>query len=126
MPLKFTLIFASVSGTLAVALGAFGAHALKDKLEVSELTNTYQTAVQYHFYHTLALLLIGLLMDRLPAPWLTYSSISMIIGLILFSGSLYLLCLTNTRWLGAITPLGGLGFIAGWLFLLVAVIKSQL
>lgn len=125
MHTKITLVFASISGVIAVSLGAFGAHALKGKLEAHNLTQTYQTAVHYQFYHTLALVLIGLMMTRFTSQWLSYASYAMMIGLILFSGSLYALCFTNTKWLGAITPIGGLGFILGWLFLLLAALKGE-
>ncbi len=122
--IKLFLSTAAISGALAVALGAFGAHALKPKLEANGLLDTYHTAVQYHFYHTLALLFIGLLMSRFQSQWLNYSGYAMIIGIILFSGSLYTMCFTNMRWLGAITPIGGVGFILGWVFLLLAVLNS--
>jgi len=124
MTSKIIISIASISGALAVGLGAFGAHALKSKLEASNLLSTYQTAVQYHFYHTLLLLVLGLVMYKIDSPWLSYSSYLTISGLLLFSGSLYALSLTNVRWLGAITPIGGLCFILGWLFLLLAVLKS--
>jgi len=121
--IKLTLIFSAISGMLSVGLGAFGAHALKGKLEVSGLLSTYQTAVQYQFYHTLALLAIGLLMTKYASPWLTYSSYLMMAGILVFSGSLYVLSLSGVKWLGAITPLGGLAFILGWGCLLVACLK---
>lgn len=122
---KFILSFASISGMLAVGLGAFGAHALKAKLETNGYLSTYQTAVQYHFYHTIALVLIGFLMMKMPSSWLTYSGYCMMIGMMLFSGSLYTLSISGVKWLGAITPIGGLFFIAGWFFLLMAVIKTN-
>jgi uncharacterized membrane protein YgdD (TMEM256/DUF423 family) len=122
---KLILSFASISGMLAVGLGAFGAHALKAKLETNGYLSTYQTAVQYHFYHTLALVLIGILMMKMPSSWLNYASSCMMIGMILFSGSLYTLSISGIKWLGAITPIGGLFFIAGWFFLLMAVIKTN-
>ena len=121
---KLILSIASVSGMLAVGIGAFGAHALKNKLEASNLISTYQTAVQYHFYHTLLLLALGLVMYKIESPMLNYATYATVSGIILFSGSLYALCMTNVRWLGAITPIGGLCFILGWLFLLLAVVKS--
>jgi len=123
--IKLTLIFATISGILSVGLGAFGAHALKDKLETSGLLSTYQTAVQYQFYHTLALLAIGLLMTKYTSQWLNYSSYLMMAGIIVFSGSLYVLSLSGVKWLGAITPLGGLAFILGWGCLLVALLKTS-
>ena len=124
MTSKIILSIASVSGALAVGLGAFGAHALKAKLEGSNLLSTYQTAVQYHFYHTLLIIALGLVMYKIDNQWLSYSAYTTIAGILLFSGSLYALCLTNVRWLGAITPIGGLCFILGWVFLLLAVVKD--
>ncbi len=118
---KLVLIFASISGALAVGLGAFGAHALKAKLESSGNLDTYNTAVQYQFYHTIVLLFIGFLMTKYSSQWLTTSSYAMMLGIIIFSGSLYVLAITNIKWLGAITPIGGLGFICGWAFLAVAI-----
>ena len=122
---KIIFSIASISGMLAVGLGAFGAHALKSKLEAANLVSTFQTAVQYHFYHTLLLLVLGLVMYKIESPMLSYAAYVTVAGIFLFSGSLYTLCLTNVRWLGAITPIGGLCFILGWLFLLLAVVKSS-
>ena len=124
MTSKIIFSIASISGALAVGLGAFGAHALKAKLEASNLLSTYQTAVQYHFYHTLLLIALGLVMYKIDSHWLSYAGYTTIAGIFLFSGSLYALCLTNVRWLGAITPIGGLCFILGWVFLFLAVVKS--
>lgn len=121
---KLFLQFSAISGLIAVALGAFGAHALKAKLTDSGLLDTFQTAVSYQFYHTLALLAIAIIAMKFPSTWLHYSGYSMILGILLFSGSLYILCLTGMKWLGAITPLGGLAFILGWLFLLLATMRD--
>lgn len=121
---KIILSIAAISGALTVGLGAFGAHALKAKLEATDRLSTYQTAVQYHFYHTLVLLIIGVLLYKTQSSWLNYSSYMMIAGILFFSGSLYALCLSGARWLGAITPIGGIFFILGWLFLLMGVLKD--
>ena len=121
---KIFLIFSSISGMIAVMLGAFGAHALQTKLESNGYLSTYQTAVQYQIYHTLALLGIAIISSRLESNWLNYAGYSMSIGIIVFSGSLYLLCFSGMKWLGAITPIGGLAFILGWFFLLLTGIKS--
>ena len=121
---KLFLILSSISGMLAVALGAFGAHALKAKLTSEGTLDTYQTAVQYQFYHTIALLGIALLLTKYESSWLHYAGISMAFGILIFSGSLYILCFTGIKWLGAITPIGGLLFIVGWFFLLLTAIKS--
>ncbi len=99
---------------LAVALGAFGAHALKDTLALHTMTEVWNKAVLYQFVHALALLILAALPGGgRPAGWFFFG------GIVLFSGSLYLLALTNIRWLGAITPLGGLCFLAGWITLVI-------
>lgn len=110
-------LIASLLGSLSVALGAFGAHALRDRIEASMLAN-YQTGVSYMFYHTLALFIVVLALTRWPgssqpvwAGWL------FVIGIVFFSGSLFLMAFTGMRWLGAITPIGGVAFIGGWLLL---------
>ena len=114
---KFYLMAAALSGFIAVALGAFGAHGLKQHLS-ADLLAVYQTGVQYHFYHTFALLAVGLLMLYMPASGaLRWSGILFIVGIAIFSGSLYVLSLTGVKWLGAITPLGGAAFLAAWLLL---------
>jgi len=115
---------ASVLLALAVAIGAFGAHGLKAHLS-TEMLQTYKTGVEYHFYHALGLLLIGILSISFPSSLLNWSAILLAIGIILFSGSLYVLAITGIKWLGAITPFGGLSFIAGWVLLFVAVLKKM-
>jgi uncharacterized membrane protein YgdD (TMEM256/DUF423 family) len=114
---KTFLLLASILGALAVALGAFGAHALESRLS-ADLLSTYEIGVRYHFYHVLALLGVAAVLARWPtagvavaAGWL------FVIGIVIFSGSLYLLAFTGVRWLGAITPIGGVAFIAGWICL---------
>ena len=121
---KFFLQFAALSGMLAVALGAFGAHALKQKLTTNGYLATFETAVSYQFYHTLALLGIGILSMKYPSSMIQWAGNSMVLGIIIFSGSLYGLCFTGTKWLGAITPIGGLGFIAGWILLFMAIFRT--
>ncbi len=111
---KLFITLGSISGMLAVAFGAFGAHALKDRLDDYAL-GVYQTAVQYHFYHSLALLAVGVIALSQPHGALLRSSGWLfLLGIIVFSGSLYLLSISGIRWLGAVTPLGGLAFIAAW------------
>jgi uncharacterized membrane protein YgdD (TMEM256/DUF423 family) len=118
------LVIAALSGFLAVALGAFGAHGLKDRL-APDLMAVYQTAVQYHFYHTLVLLAVAMLLLRYPQQGILVASGSLLlVGLVLFSGSLYVLALSGVRWLGAITPLGGVAFLLAWLLLAWFGIKS--
>jgi uncharacterized membrane protein YgdD (TMEM256/DUF423 family) len=121
---KTFLLLGSVSALLAVLLGAFGAHALKNKLSADMLA-IFQTGVQYHFYHALGLLAVGLVAKQIPeSAALKYAGWLMFIGIVIFSGSLYLLSLTGTRWLGAITPIGGVAFIAAWTLLAFAIYKS--
>lgn len=108
------ITLAALSAALAVGFGAFGAHALRSRLDEYALS-VFQTAVQYHFYHALALLAVGLLaLHQVDSALLRASGWLFIVGTLVFSGSLYGLSLTGVRWLGAITPLGGLAFIAGW------------
>jgi uncharacterized membrane protein YgdD (TMEM256/DUF423 family) len=112
------LILGSLSGALAVALGAFGAHGLKSVLS-PDLLATFETGVRYQMYHALALVAVALVATRWPATGLLAAAGWLFVaGTVLFSGSLYLLAFTGVRWLGAITPLGGgVAFIAGWLCL---------
>lgn len=119
-----TLLIASFSGVLAVSFGAFGAHALKPLLVENGRLDTYELAVRYHFYHTLALLAIGLLMDRYNPKTLSWSALLMLIGIFLFSGSLFVLALVNTTSVALVTPLGGLFLIGGWGLLFYSVLKS--
>jgi len=100
---------------LAVALGAFGAHALKAKLEMSGMLDVWNKAVLYHFLHAVALVALALYGAGNRATYFLLAA-----GIVLFSGSLYTMALTNVRWLGAITPLGGLCFLAGWTWLVIA------
>ena len=112
MPALFFRIAAALC-FLAVALGAFGAHALKAKLEMNGMLDVWNKAVLYHFLHAIALLVLSL---YAPASRGTY--FLFLAGIALFSGSLYAMALTNFRWLGPITPLGGLCFLAGWAWLI--------
>jgi len=120
---KTILMTASVFLILAVGIGAFGAHGLKSHLSEAML-QTYKTGVEYHFYHALGLLLIGVLAISFPSELLKWSAIFMVAGIVLFSGSLYVLAISGIKWIGAITPVGGLGFIAGWVLLFFAVWKK--
>lgn len=120
---KTILMTASILLALAVAIGAFGAHGLKSHLS-GEMIQIYKTGVEYHFYHALGLLLIGVLAISFPSELLKWSAIFLAAGILLFSGSLYVLAITGIKWLGAITPFGGLSFIAGWVLLFVAVLKN--
>ncbi|MEH0158192.1 DUF423 domain-containing protein [Limibacter armeniacum] len=121
---KKILMSGALLGALAVGIGAFGAHGLKPLLTEYGRLDTFETGVKYHFYHSLALILIGLLQFHIKSKKLEWAGILMIAGIFIFSGSLYVLCLTNIGILGAITPIGGVGFIVGWLMLLFAVSKE--
>jgi len=126
MNAKFFLLAGAVFNLLAVVLGAFGAHALKNKLS-ADLLRVYHTAVEYQFYHALALLAIGILMLQWPHNTVLKSSgLSFFVGVLLFSGSLYALALSGVRWLGAITPLGGVAFIIGWILLSLAIWRQAI
>jgi uncharacterized membrane protein YgdD (TMEM256/DUF423 family) len=126
---KTFLITAAVIGILSVALGAFGSHGLKDK--VNEYTlGIFETAVRYQFYHLFALLAVGMLFQSYNNGWMLWSGRLFVVGIILFCGSLYLLTYflannnENMKWLGAITPFGGLCFIGGWICMAVGIWKS--
>ena len=115
---------------LAVILGAFGAHTLKEKL-TPELLASFETGVRYQFYHSLALLMIALISKENKNKFIQWAGISFMIGVIFFSGSLYLLSLRdiigleNYKWLGPVTPLGGVCFIVGWIFLFIETRKGN-
>ena len=123
---KQILQLAGISGAIAVGLGAFGAHSLEALLIQNGRLDTFQTAVNYHFYHTLALFGIGILASVKP-DWkgISFAAWSMVLGILIFSGSLYVLSLTGITWLGAITPLGGLAFILGWSSLVYLSFKNK-
>jgi uncharacterized membrane protein YgdD (TMEM256/DUF423 family) len=122
---KLFFILGSISAGLGVAIGAFGAHGLRARL-TADLLQTFETGVRYHLYHALALFVVAFALTR----WQQTSGLStaagwlFVVGIILFSGSLYLLAITGVRWLGAITPLGGVAFIAGWICLVVAAMRG--
>ena len=115
---RYLLTLAAASGFLAVGLGAFGAHALRGSLDARAM-GVYDTAVLYHFVHTLALLAVALLCRlRNPRRALVGAGLAFALGVVLFSGSLYALAVTGTGWLGIVTPFGGVAFLVGWLLLL--------
>lgn len=120
---------AALLGALSVALGAFAAHGLK-KIFSADSLQVFETAVRYQFYHVFALLAVGILYAAFPGKLLLWAGKLFIAGIILFSGSLYLLCYIKysempLNWIGAITPFGGAAFIAGWLVLFFAVLKRN-
>jgi uncharacterized membrane protein YgdD (TMEM256/DUF423 family) len=120
---KTIIMYAAIFLALAVAIGAFGAHVLESYL-TDELKQTYNTGVDYHFYHALGLLLVGVLSFQNPSKLLNWSALFLGIGIVVFSGSLYILAVTGTKWIGALTPIGGVSFIAGWILLFVAIWKK--
>jgi uncharacterized membrane protein YgdD (TMEM256/DUF423 family) len=120
---KLFLILGAVNAALVVMFGAFGAHALKTRLPAEMLT-VYQTGVYYHLFHALGLLIVGLLATQLPASgYLKWSGGLMLAGIVLFSGSLYLLSVAGWRVLGLVTPFGGVAFMAAWVVFSIAVLK---
>lgn len=120
---RLWITFGAVYGLLAVAFGAFGAHALKTRLS-PEMLGVWHTGVEYQMYHALALLLVGLMARQMPGPLLSASGACFAAGVLLFSGSLYVLALSGIRVLGAITPFGGLLFLAGWILLICSATKA--
>lgn len=121
----------AIFGALAVAFGAFGAHGLERLTDDVKTLHGFRTGVEYQMYHAFALLIAGILFDKFPVKWLKWAGNCFMAGILLFSGSLYLLTLLKiqnsgaVRFVGPLTPLGGLFFIAGWLLLFVAVIRKS-
>lgn len=122
---RASLLIGTLFGLFGVALGAFGAHALKDMLSASGRLDTYELAVRYQFYHALALLAVGLLQQNMISKYLKTSSIFFLSGTLLFSGSLYLLCFTGSTMFAMVTPFGGVLLIFGWVFLAVGIFNSK-
>jgi len=117
----------AVLGALGVAIGAFGAHGLAGRVTPEQLA-VFETGVRYHFYHALALVLVGVFAQRAGGATLPGTALAawlFLAGIVVFSGSLYVLVLSGLRWLGAITPLGGLAFIAGWIALARAALAAR-
>lgn len=111
---------AAIFGFLAVALGAFGAHGLKATLAQNGTTEIWEKAVLYHFIHTVMLFVLAQRRPVLTGAWLCF-----LVGILIFSGTLYLLAVTNLKWLGAITPIGGLSFLAGWAWLAIVASRRE-
>ena len=121
---KSFLALGGVYAALAVAIGAFGAHGLKDRLAADALA-VYQTGVQYQFWHALGLLVVGLLCQQLPgSAWLRSAGWLLAAGVVLFSGSLYALALGAPHGFGIVTPIGGVAFILGWIAVVVGIVKG--
>ena len=124
MTARLAIVAASLLMAVAVALGAFGAHALKTRV-APEMLAVWQTGVTYHASHALALLLLGLLMLHAPGSVaLRYAAWLFVAGIVLFAGSLYLLALGAPRWFGGFTPFGGIAFILGWVAFAIAAWRS--
>ncbi len=119
---KTILVTAAILLALGVMIGAFGAHGLKSRV-TPDLLQVYKTGVEYHFYHALGLLLIGVLSFSMPSSYLNMAALFLFAGILIFSGSLYLLAITEIKWIGAVTPLGGLSFIVGWVLFVIAIVK---
>lgn len=122
---RWWLLIGSVAGFLGVAGGAFGAHALKARLSEAMLAN-FETGTRYLLAHAVALLVVGVLASREGAPSLAAVGWSFTVGMTIFTGTLWVMALTNMRWLGAITPIGGTALIVGWVLLAVAAFKGQI
>lgn len=123
--MKQIILLGACMMALGVVLGAFGAHGLKEKIPANLLA-AYQAGVEYHFYHALGLILVGIMAFHFPqASGLRIGSWILFLGIVLFSGSLYVMALTGIRWLGAITPIGGTAFIVGWLWIVWSVFQYR-
>jgi uncharacterized membrane protein YgdD (TMEM256/DUF423 family) len=122
---KFSILSGAILGLLGVAFGAFGAHALKPMLTQLGRLETFELAVRYQFYHAFALLFTGLLSNFYPSTKFRYAGICFLSGIVLFSGSLYILSLTGIGTLGAITPVGGFILLIGWAFLIVGTLEKK-
>ncbi|MFF2287477.1 DUF423 domain-containing protein [Peribacillus butanolivorans] len=120
--MKLFIILGALNGFIAVALGAFGAHGLEGKIPDKYLA-TWQTAVDYQMFHAAGLLVLGLLAGKISSPLINWSGWLMLIGIILFSGSLFVLSVTQIKVLGAITPLGGVSFLVAWVLMIIAAYK---
>jgi uncharacterized membrane protein YgdD (TMEM256/DUF423 family) len=121
---KVFLILGGINAALVVLLGAFGAHGLKARM-TAEMLSVYQTGVHYHLFHALGLLAVGLVATQISgSAYLKWSGWSMLAGIILFSGSLYVMSVSGLRWLGIITPFGGVAFIVAWVLFVAAIAKS--
>jgi uncharacterized membrane protein YgdD (TMEM256/DUF423 family) len=120
---RLFFILGSLSGLIAVAAGAFGAHTLRDQIS-ADLLATFETGVRYQMYHALALLAVAWAAARWTNSWTSIAGWLFVAGTLIFSGSLYALSLSGARWLGAITPLGGVAFIGGWLCLAMAALRG--
>lgn len=120
---RLFLIVGAVAAGIAVAAGAFGAHGLEGRVSAGRI-ETFRTGVTYQMYHALALLVLAWAVAQWPSPMLDWAGYCFIAGIVIFSGSLYALVLTDTPWLGAVTPIGGAAFIVGWSLLAWGVLRA--
>jgi uncharacterized membrane protein YgdD (TMEM256/DUF423 family) len=119
---RFFFMLGSLMAFLAVALGAFAAHGLRTRLS-AEMVTIFEVGVRYHMYHALGLIAVSWACSRWPESGAQWAGWAFILGIVVFSGSLYLLSVTGMRWLGAITPIGGLAFLIGWVVLVWAALR---
>ncbi len=122
--MRIWLAIAAANGFMAVALGAFGAHVLASKVDARQF-DVFEKAVQYQMWHALALLGVGVLGDYMPGRMLTWAGMAFTAGLVLFSGSLYVIGFTGNRSFGAVAPFGGVAFLIGWVLLFAAVVMRD-
>ena len=126
MSSRIIILIAASAAIIGIALGAFGAHALQEKLATAGHTDTWETATRYHLIHAVALFALGVWMStHMGSPHMARAACFWIAGILLFSGSLYGLSLEGPRWLGPVTPLGGVSFMIGWVFVALAALNSQ-
>ncbi|RDW20504.1 DUF423 domain-containing protein [Oceanobacillus chungangensis] len=121
--MKLFLILGAINGFIAVALGAFGAHGLEGKVSEKQI-GTWNTAVDYQMFHTMALFVTGLLLAKFQSGGLQWAGWMFLVGIIIFSGSLYLYSVTSVKTFGMITPIGGVAFLIGWILLGTAVMRN--
>ena len=120
---RWTLLLAAISGVMTVIFGAFAAHILKTQLSTN-MWSVFETGIQYQAWHSLALLACGIWARIMPSKAVSYAALFFALGIVCFSGSLYVLALTGIKWFGPITPIGGVFFIFGWVALIVAAWRS--
>ncbi|MBS0849464.1 DUF423 domain-containing protein [Citrobacter sp. JGM124] len=124
MTSRFMLIFTAISGFVFVALGAFGAHSLSKSLGPAEM-GWIHTGLEYQAFHTLAIFGLAIAMQRRISIWFYWSSVFMVLGIVLFSGSLYCLALSQVRMWAFVTPVGGVSFLAGWVLMLIGAVRLK-
>lgn len=122
---KRALIWGSILGMLGVIIGAFGAHALEELLDANGRYEVFETAVRYQFYHAFALLIVGAVFGKIESTWAIRSAYLFLAGIGIFSGSLYILSISNVSTWGMVTPIGGVLMIAGWVSLIMAIVRHK-